>query len=146
MDDLDTRIIGILQKDGRSSNAGIARELGVSEGTIRRRLKKLVETELIQVIALPDPDKIGFHTEALIAIQVDPGENDTVAEALSNLREINWVTQTAGRYDIFVWASVTTAKELGIFLSGTLGKINGVRHSETFISLANKKRAAGVSL
>ena len=146
MDDLDTKIIGMLQKDGRSSNAGIAREVNVSEGTVRRRLKKLFEDGLIQVVALPDPDKIGFHTEALIGIQVDPSKNDSVADALCDLREINWVTQTAGRYDIFAWASMTSAKELGIFLNTKVGTISGVRHSETFISLANKKRAAGVSL
>ena len=54
MDQLDTQIIRILQKDGRASNAGIARAVGVSEGTVRRRLKRLVQEEFIQVVALLD--------------------------------------------------------------------------------------------
>ena len=49
MDDLDINIIDILQKDGRASNAKIARGVGVSEGTIRRRLKKLIGDRTIQI-------------------------------------------------------------------------------------------------
>ena len=60
MDPIDAEIIKILQDDGRASNAGIARKLMVSEGTVRRRLKKLVEDEFIQIIALPDPRKMGY--------------------------------------------------------------------------------------
>ena len=71
MDELDRKIIGILQLDGRASNAKIARQLGVSEGTIRRRLKRLIEDEAIQVVALPEPSKLGYNTEAIVGIQVD---------------------------------------------------------------------------
>ena len=63
MDELDRKIVSILQQDGRASNAKIARQLGVSEGTIRRRLKKLIQDETIQVLALPDPAKMGFATQ-----------------------------------------------------------------------------------
>ena len=74
MDDLDIKIIGILQEDGRASNAKIARGVGVSEGTIRRRLKKLIGDSTIQIVALPEPSKLGYKTEAMIALQVDPGK------------------------------------------------------------------------
>ena len=60
MDPIGAEIIKILQDDGRASNAGIARKLMVSEGTVRRRLKQLVEDEFIQIIALPDPRKMGY--------------------------------------------------------------------------------------
>ncbi|MBM3945232.1 MAG: Lrp/AsnC family transcriptional regulator, partial [SAR202 cluster bacterium] len=97
-------------------------------------------------VALPDPAKVGYHSEALIGIQVDPDKTDQVAEGLAALREINWVTVTAGRYDIFAWAALPSSEALGVFLRTKVGTIPGVRRSETFINLANKKRAYGVAV
>ena len=79
MDELDSKIIALLQEDGRASNAGIARRVGVSEGTVRRRLKRLVQEEYISVVALLDPGRMGYASEALVGVQVDP---DKVAEAI----------------------------------------------------------------
>jgi Lrp/AsnC family transcriptional regulator for asnA, asnC and gidA len=143
MDGLDTRIVDILQKDGRASNAGIAREVGVSEGTVRRRLKRLVQEEYIQVVALPDPVKMGYESQALVGVQVDPDKIDQVADDLSKLSQVNWVAVTTGSYDIFAWATLQSAEALGIFLRTKVGIISGVRRTETFVSLANKKRGYG---
>ena len=95
MDDLDARIIEILQKDGRASNAGIARDVGVSEGTVRRRLKRLIDDQYFSVVAMTDPVKMGYHSEGLIGIQVDPDKIDQVAAELSKLEEVNWVALSA---------------------------------------------------
>ena len=143
MDGLDTRIVDILQKDGRASNAGIAREVGVSEGTVRRRLKRLVQEEYIQVVALPDPIKMGYESQALVGVQVDPDKIDQVADDLAELSQVNWVAVTTGSYDIFAWATLQSAEALGIFLRTKVGIISGVRRTETFVSLANKKRGYG---
>ena len=143
MDGLDTRIVDILQKDGRASNAGIAREVGVSEGTVRRRLKRLVQEEYIQVVALPDPVKMGYDSQALVGVQVDPDKIDQVADDLAELSEVNWVAVTTGSYDIFAWVTLQSAEALGIFLRTKVGIIPGVRRTETFVSLANKKRGYG---
>ncbi len=144
MDDLDAKIIEILEKDGRASNAGIAREVGVSEGTVRRRLKRLVQDEFINVVALPDPLKMGLKSQALIGVQVEPDKVDLVAEKLSDLDAIKWVTMTTGTYDIFAWATLPSPEELGVFLRSDVGTIQGVRRTETFVNLATKKRGSGV--
>ena len=144
MDELDTQIIKILQKDGRSSNAGIAREVGVSEGTVRRRLKRLIREEYIQVLALPDPAKMGNNSEALVGVQVDPDKVDQVAEDLASLDEINWVAVTTGSFDIFAWTTLPSAEALGIFLRTKVGVIPGVRRTETFVNLASKRRSYGI--
>ena len=145
MDQLDTKIIGILQEDGRASNAGIARKVGVSEGTVRRRLKRLVQEEFIQVVALPDPVKMGYESQALIGVQVDPDKVDRVADALAALSEISWVAVTTGSYDIFAWATLQSAEALGIFLRTRVGIIPGVRRTETFVNL-DKKRGFAVAI
>ena len=76
MDTLDRKIITLLETNGRASNARIARDVGVSEGTVRRRLKRLIQDNIINVVALPDPGKLGYNSEAIIGVQVDPDQVD----------------------------------------------------------------------
>ena len=146
MDNLDTKIVGILQKDGRASNAGIAREVGVSEGTVRRRLKRLVDDQIINVVALLDPSRLGYSSEAIVGIQVDPDKIDDASETISDLDGVSWVVVTTGAYDIFAWIAVESAEVLGNFLRHQLGSVTGVRRTETFVNLAVKKRSYGVSI
>lgn len=134
-DQLDRKIIAILREDGRASNAGIARKVGVSEGTVRRRLKNLVQEEYIQVVALPDAAKMGNKSQALIGVQVDPDKVDVVADAVKSLPEVTWVAVTTGSYDIFAWATLPSAEALGIFLRAKVGTVVGVRRTETFVNL-----------
>ena len=143
MDELDTKIIQILQDDGRASNAGIARKVGVSEGTVRRRLKRLLQEEYIQVVAIPDAAKMGFESQALLGVQVDPDKIDQVADALANLSEINWVAITTGSFDVFAWATLQSSEALGIFLRTKVGTIQGVRRTETFVNLDKKRGFSG---
>ncbi len=144
MDDLDRRIIAILERNGRSSNARIARDVEVSEGTVRRRLKRLVADRIINVIALPDPRKLGYESEALIGIQVDPDKIDQVATKIAELDQTRWVAVTTGTYDVFAWATLPNSEELGRFLREKVGTVQGVRRTETFVSLAVKKREYGI--
>ncbi|MDP6454557.1 MAG: Lrp/AsnC family transcriptional regulator [SAR202 cluster bacterium] len=146
MDNLDTKIVGILQKDGRASNAGIAREVGVSEGTVRRRLKRLVDDQIINVVALLDPSRLGYSSEAIVGIQVDPDKIDDASETISDLDGVSWVVVTTGAYDIFACIAVESAEDLGNFLRHKLGSVTGVRRTETFVNLAVKKRSYGVSI
>lgn len=140
LDELDDKIIAMLQADGRATNAGIARAVDVSEGTVRRRLKRLVDEEYIRVVGLLDPAKMGLAAEALIGVQVDPDKTDKVSEDLASLEEINWVSITTGSFDIFAWATLETSQDLGIFLRTKVGTIQGVRRTETFVNLMVKKR------
>jgi Lrp/AsnC family transcriptional regulator for asnA, asnC and gidA len=146
MDELDRHIIQILQVNGRASNARIARDVGVSEGTVRRRLKTLVTVGIIKVVALPNPEVLGYDTEALVGIQVDPDKIDEVAQLLVVLKESSWVAVTTGSFDIFCWVTLPTSEELGNFLKAVVGTIPGVRRTETFVSLSVRKRNYGINL
>ena len=146
MDELDGRIIEILQKDGRASNAHIAREVGVSEGTVRRRLRRLIQDGVIDVIAVPNLEKMGYRTAALVGLQTDPGRIDSVADALSQLPEVHFVALTTGAQDIFIWVALGSSEELGEFLRNRVGVVPGVRRTETYVNLAIKKRTYGLVL
>ncbi len=146
MHHIDTKIISMLQDDGRVSNVEIARDVGISEGTVRRRLKRLIQDQFIRVSALRDPGKMGYVSEALIGVQVDLDKIDQVAEDLARLDEVDWVTITTGTYDVFAWAALQSSEELGIFLRTKVGTIPGVRRTETFVNLSVKKRGYGISV
>ncbi len=146
MDELDRKIIQILQDNGRASNARIARDVGVSEGTVRRRLQSLLQEGIIRVVALPDPEVLGYNTEALVGIQVDPDKIDEVARQLAALHESSWVSVTTGSFDIFCWVTLPSSEDLGNFLKSEVGTISGVRRTETFVSLMVRKRNYGISL
>ncbi len=146
MDELDRRIIKLLQVDGRASNARIAREVGVSEGTVRRRLRHLIQGDVIKVIAVPNLEEMGYGTAALIGIQTDPGKIDEVTNAISALEETHYVSITTGAYDIFAWVGLESPERLGAFLRSQIGTIPGVRRTETFVNLSITKRTYGLVL
>jgi Lrp/AsnC family transcriptional regulator for asnA, asnC and gidA len=146
MDELDRRIIALLQMDGRASNAKIAREVGVSEGTVRRRLRRLIQEDVVQVVAVPNLEKLGYATTALIGLQTGPGRSDMVADSIARLEEAHYVAVTTGAYDVFVWAGLESAESLGNFLRTKIGVIDGVQRTETFVNLSIKKRTYGLVL
>ena len=143
MDQLDRSIIEILQRDGRASHAKMARGLSVSEGTVRRRLTKLIDDRVIRVLAVAEPEQLGYHTSAFIGLQVDPARVESVATELTRLSETEHVAITTGSYDIFIWVNVASSEALAAFLHHKIGKIQGVRRTETFVSLETRKRAPG---
>ena len=143
MDKLDYKIVSMLKQDGRLSNANVARVLKVSEGTIRRRLKRMTNENIIRIFAVPNPESIGLHSEALIGIQVDPDKMEIIANKVSKLEQATWVAHTTGTYDIFLWAAVESTEELGKFIRGSIGTIPGVRRTETFVNLRVVKRGNG---
>jgi len=144
VDEVDREIVAILQSNGRASNAWIARRIGVSEGTVRRRLKKLMADGVIDIVAVVDAEHLGYDTEALVGVQVDPDKVMEVARSLGELPESNWVAITTGTYDVFMWVTLQSADQLGTFLREKLGVIAGVRRTETFVRLALPKKSASV--
>ncbi len=143
MDKLDRGIIELLQLDGRASNAKVARELGVSEATIRRRLSRLIQQDLLRITAVPNPEKLGYGTSALIRVQTSPGKSDSVAEALATLEEVEYSVVTTGSYAVFIWVVAESVEQLGNLLHTKVGGIDGVQKTQTFLNLSIKKRAYG---
>ena len=117
-----------------------------ARGRCRRRLKRLVEDAIIHVVAIPDPAKIGFGSEAVVGIRVDPDKVDQVADGIAQLAPVHWVVVTTGAYDIFAAVTTSSAEELGKFLRSKIGAIPGVHRTETFVQLAVKKRNFGVAV
>ena len=82
MDELGRKIIQHLQKDGRAKNSDIARRLGVSEGTVRRRIKSLVDSGTVRIVAIPNLEKMGYET---LEWSAQMNENTTTASKDKNI-------------------------------------------------------------
>ena len=144
MDELDRQIIDLLQVDARASNVNIARELGVSEPTVRRRLRLLMQDGAVRLVAIPNLDKLGYRVTALIGLHTRPGMSDAVAETIASLEEVHYVAITTGSYDMFIWVGLESAESLGDFLRTTVGVIDGVQRAVPFVNLSIKKRTYGI--
>ncbi len=131
---LDKRIIEHLQADGRRPFTQIASELGVSEAAVRARTNRLIEGGILQVVGVADPGKLGFQ-QALIGIRCEPGRMVSVAEALAELPEVDYVVVTTGRFDILIETVSEDNEGLLTFLTERLQAIEGVQGTETFTYL-----------
>ena len=146
MDELDLRIIGLLQRDGRTTTVELARELGMNKDTVRRRVGRLVREDVIRVTAVPNIEKMGYAATALVGVQTRPGKADDVAEALARLEEVHYAAVTTGAFDVFLWIGLESPQRLGDFLHTKVAAIDGVQRTETFVNLGIKKRIYGMPL
>ena len=143
IDERDRQILALLQVDARRSNASLARELGVSEATVRRRINSLIDDSVVSVKAVPNSRKLGLNTSALIGIDVEPGKGELVTAALKAREEVIFLGTCAGRYDLMARVLVADLAELRGFLEDFVTKVGGVQKTETLILLDMKKEWLG---
>jgi Lrp/AsnC family transcriptional regulator, regulator for asnA, asnC and gidA len=136
-DETDWKIISIL-KEGYVPNNTIALELGVSEGTVRARLKKLKEAGILQIRALINPDVLENKQLVIVAMRVAESKLlDRKAEELSHLKNVLSVSIASGRYDLIAEVLLDSNRGLVKFLTEELSTVEGILASESFIMLKN---------
>jgi Lrp/AsnC family transcriptional regulator for asnA, asnC and gidA len=138
---LDREIIAILQRDGRTANTEIARQLGVAEGTIRRRIERLIDDGVIKIAAVTDPFKVGIGIVALIHLDVELSSLEAVAKSLVKMQCVRVVAYATGGYDIMIETLFPSQQDLLEFLKDELPLIPGIRKTETSILLSIMKRS-----
>jgi len=94
LDSIDRQIISHLQRDGRRAYGAIANEVGLSEAGVRRRVQRLKDSGVMQIVAITDPLQLGYGREALIGIRVH-GDVRLVADKIASIDEANYVVMTA---------------------------------------------------
>jgi Lrp/AsnC family transcriptional regulator, regulator for asnA, asnC and gidA len=140
IDDLDAKIITILQSDGRISNTDIAKSLDVSEATIRGRIKRLIDDEFIQIVAVSNPLKLGFEITGDLYIRVEMTKMENVINSLSKFRELWYIVTTTGRSNLNAEFVVKDLEELHDLVYNRISHINGVEQVETSIIIKYIKR------
>ncbi|MDA3812325.1 MAG: Lrp/AsnC family transcriptional regulator [Spirochaetaceae bacterium] len=134
-DEIDWKIIEILREKFIPNNA-IARELGVSEGMIRQRVKRLKEAGILKIKALINPDVLENLQLAMVAINItESGLLKKRADEIAALENVLSVSFTSGRYDLFAEVLVSSNHDLVRFLTEELPNVEGVTNTETFMML-----------
>jgi len=138
--ELDKRIIEHLQQDGRRPFTQIATALGVSEATVRARTNRLVERDILQIVGVTDPLKLGFQQQAMIGVRCEASELLEAADVINRFPEVDYLVVTAGSYDLLVEVVCEDNEALLAFLTEKLRRVPGVRETETFVYLRMLKQ------
>jgi Lrp/AsnC family transcriptional regulator for asnA, asnC and gidA len=101
LDEVGRAILVQLQEDGRRSYTAIGEAVGLSEAAVRQRVKALTESGALQIVAVADPITLGLGVLATVQVRVS-GDARVVAEAISEIEEVDYCVLTSGRFDLFV--------------------------------------------
>lgn len=141
IDRVDHQLIRLLQKDGRLSHIELAKKIGISETTVRTRLKRLVEEEIIQVVAVANPLKLGFEVTGDLYIHAEMKKITQVLSELKKFRELWYIVMTTGETNINAEFVVENFEALNELIFNRISKIDGVIRTEISVIMKYEKRA-----
>ena len=129
LDTVDRAIISALQIDGRMSYAELGPRVGMSQAAVRQRVNRLIDRGVMQVVAVTDPLSLGLSTQAMVGITVS-GDVRTVAAAVADLVEAEYVLITAGRFDVLAEVLCEDNDALLTLVNARILQIDGVASTE----------------
>ncbi len=136
LDEVDKAIVEYLARDARVSNGQIAGALGVTEGTVRARVKRMEEEKLIRITAVTNIDRFRDATLAYIWIEVERSDQTrSVAQALAQIEELGFVGVMLGRSDILAITMVRNTEHLAEFVHQRINIIPGVRRTDSTLGV-----------
>jgi DNA-binding Lrp family transcriptional regulator len=145
LDRLDQGIVDRLARDARVSNRAIAADLGVTEGTIRTRIKRLQNEGLIQFTVVTDFRMAGSPNLCMLGIDADPSHVSDLARNLSAIPELTCVIVLLGRYSLLAMGLFTNIEQLNDLVTDRIRPLPGVQRVQTSISVHNLKYEAGIA-
>ncbi len=141
LDELETKIILALQKDARTPFKTIAKDLGVSEGTISNRVNRLTQQGILKLEARVNPFALSSKVAALLGINLKHRTHAKAVKAISALPNVNAVWVTTGKYDIFVEVLADSINDLNDFLFDRgFNNIEEIEFTETHIMLQSETK------
>jgi len=126
MDRTDRQIVELLRRNGRRSNVEIARAIGVSEGTVRKRVDRLVDEGILRIRGLVDASLIGYPTRVLVALDVELVRIEEAARALAQIPEVVSAWRTTGEHDLLADVALGSDGDVSSFLQEHVATIPGV--------------------
>lgn len=133
LDETDRAIIEQLQVDGRLPYTRLGAAVGLSEAAVRQRLQRLIDSGMIQVVAVTNPMSLGMRRMAMIGVRVE-GDTSAIADRLQAFPDIDYLVVTAGSFDMLCEVVVENDRAL-LELGNRIRSVEGVRSTETFIYL-----------
>lgn len=133
IDETDRAIIEELQRDGRVPYTRLGAAVGLSEAAARQRVQRLIDSGVMQVVAVTNPLSHGKRRMAMIGVRTE-GPTDDIAKTLQSMRFIDYLVVSAGSFDLMAEVVVADDREL-LELTNRIRGVPGVRSTETFIYL-----------
>ncbi|MGJ3248280.1 MAG: Lrp/AsnC family transcriptional regulator [Elainellaceae cyanobacterium] len=134
LDKTDQHIIDLLRVDGRMSFTEIGKRLSLPEATARYRVQRLIQSKVIQILAWPNPEKLGTPHVMLVWLTVENDHIDNAANTLEAMPEVRFVAITTGRCDIVVDVFFGSYTEVTAFFK-KLRQIPGIIHHDSHFVL-----------
>jgi len=144
VDNLDRKLIEELQGNGREAYIDLARKLGVVEGTIRKRIKHFLTSDMIKIVAVPNVRKLGYALICIMGLQVRMEDLRKVANGLANNQHVCYLAFVAGRFDLMAIIVTRSPEELSQFIEREISAMPSILRTETFINLDIIKGAPGL--
>jgi Lrp/AsnC family transcriptional regulator, regulator for asnA, asnC and gidA len=135
IDEVDLRLIQLLQKNGRLSHTDLGKELNVVEGTVRRRIKRLVDTGIVKISAVPNLEEIGYGFIAIVGLRVQLSDRRHVANFLASCEQVCFLTIVTGQYDLMAIVFTHNSAEYNQFVQNEVFELTGVMGWETYVSM-----------
>lgn len=140
LDETDWQIVRLLRQEHDSNNS-IARQLGLSEGTVRNRLKRLKEAGVLEVRALLNPEAIDGQQLVFIGLCIKESRQlRTMAERIAALPGVHAVSIVSGRFDLLAEILVDSNRGLVQFVTETLSQVDGIASTESFVVLRSYEK------
>jgi len=134
LDQTDIKIISFLQEDGRFPFVKMAKLLGVTEGTIRRKFNRLTKQGIVKPTATCDPYSVGFDAPAFVGVKAVQKKAKSLAKKIAQMPEVQFVALTTGNFEIMTHVVAKTNKLLFEILV-KLSELDGVEATNTFLML-----------
>jgi Lrp/AsnC family transcriptional regulator for asnA, asnC and gidA len=125
LDDVDRRLLRILQADGRASYAAMAPEVGLSAPAVRLRVQRLIDAGVLQVVGVTDPISLGFPVMAMVGVQTR-GDVRAVADAVGAVPNVVYLVLTSGEHDLLAEVVCRTPDELLEVVNDRIRALDGV--------------------
>ena len=139
LDDPDKAIVELLQEDGRRSYTGIAAAVALSEAAVRTRVQRLIEGNVVQIVGVTDPLRLGFRRQAMVGVKTE-GDIEAVADTLAAIPEVDYVVFVSGSYDLLFEIVCEDDEHLLSILNDKIRSIPGVRTTDTYTYLRLHKQ------
>ena len=144
IDKLDKIVIQELIRNGREVYSNIAKKLGVVEGTIRKRVKRLTNTDVIKIVAVPNAKKLGYGFVSIVGFQVRMEDLRKVADTLAKNPLVCYLAFVTGRYDLMAIVLTQSPEQLSHFIEKEISGIPSILRTETFVNLDIIKGGSGM--
>lgn len=141
LDPLDLGIIAALQDDGRVPYSVMAERFGVVEGTIRKRVTRLLDEGYLRIVGVANPFKVGMDVVAIIGLNVARQKMHDALARLRALDAVRYIAITTGTFDAIVEVVLPTTQDLLRFLMQDLARVPGLNRTETSLVLEIPKQS-----